>query len=61
VIGEHPEVVKEMRTAYDAWWKVTRPMMVNENVPMSKTRPYWEAFRAQEKSSGIAKWKQPET
>jgi arylsulfatase A-like enzyme len=60
VIDAHPEVVKEMRTAYDAWWKATRPMMVNENVPMSKTRPYWEAFRAQEKAGGIARWKQPE-
>jgi arylsulfatase A-like enzyme len=59
VIGAHPDVVKEMRAAYDAWWKETRPMMVNEAAPLSKTRPYWEAYHAQEKAKGIPRWVSP--
>jgi len=57
VIDQHPEVVTEMRTAYDAWWKETRPMMVNEAVPMSKTRPFHELYEAQLMQTGIPEWK----
>ncbi len=52
-----PEVVAEIRQAYDQWWKVTRPMMVNETAPMSPTRPFHELYHAQLKSSGIPDWK----
>ena len=33
VIDDHPEVVAEMRAAYETFWKETRPLMVNESVP----------------------------
>lgn len=33
VIDQHPEAVRAMRAAYDAWWAETRPLMVNEEVP----------------------------
>ena len=33
VASEHPEVVAEMRTAYDDWWAETLPLMVNEDAP----------------------------
>lgn len=59
VIGRHPEVAAEMKAAYEAFWKEARPLMVNEGVPMSKTRPYHEAYRAQEKDGGIPEWKAP--
>jgi hypothetical protein len=49
-----------MLAAYDAWWKETRPMMVNENVPMSPTRPFHEAYRKQMESTGIPEWKPAE-
>ena len=49
VIDEYPEVVEKMRAAYDAWWQITRPMMVNEGVPMSPTRPYHVLFEQQMK------------
>jgi arylsulfatase len=59
VIEEYPEVVKEMREAYDAWWKKTVPMMVNEDVPMSKTKPFHELYNKQLQTTGIPDWKVP--
>ncbi len=56
VIDKHPDVVKAMRKAYDAWWKKTRPMMVNENVPMSPTRPFHVLYKKQLESGGIPMW-----
>lgn len=55
-IEEHRELADEMLAAYDQWWRETRPMMVNETAPMSPTKPFHEAFRAQEKSEGIPSW-----
>lgn len=59
VIGDHPETVREMRAEYDAWWKSTRPLMVNEAVPPAKTRPYWEAFERQRSTDGVPRWQEP--
>ncbi|QDV68704.1 Arylsulfatase [Rosistilla carotiformis] len=59
VIQDHPEVVQSMREAYDRWWKATRPMMVNEDAPMSKTRPFHVAFERQKRASGIPNWTAP--
>ena len=56
VINQHPDVVAEMRSAWDDWWKATRPMMVNESVPMSATRPFHELYRAQLNAGGIPDW-----
>lgn len=56
VIEQYPEVVREIRTAYDAWWKATRPMMVNETAAMSPTRPFHELYEAQLASGGIPEW-----
>jgi arylsulfatase len=60
VIQDHPQVADAMLAAYDAWWKETRPMMVNEDVPMSPTRPFHEAYRKQMESTGIPEWKPAE-
>lgn len=57
VIDDHPEIVQQMRTAYEAWWKTTRPMMVNETAPMSPTRPFHLAFEKQQADSGIPNWR----
>ena len=57
VANQHPDVIKQMRDAYEAWWKTTRPMMVNETAPMSKTKPFHEAYRKQMQNGGIPKWK----
>ncbi|TWT39478.1 arylsulfatase [Blastopirellula retiformator] len=60
VIDGHPDVAAAMKTAYDAWWKGTRPMMVNETAKMSPTKPFWQAYYAQEKAEGIPAWVPPQ-
>ena len=60
VIEKYPEVVKAMREAYDAWWKETVPMMVNEDAPMSEVRPYHQWYEEQMEGPGIAAWEEPE-
>jgi arylsulfatase len=59
VMDQFPEVVEKMRAAYDAWWKETRPLMVNENVPMSPTRPFHELYQKQLETTGIPLWQPP--
>ena len=59
VASEHPEVVKAMRAAYEKFWKETRPLMVNEDVPMSPTRPFHVLHAKQLKEGGIPEWKAP--
>lgn len=60
VIDEFPEIAKAMRDAYDAFWKETRPLMVNEDAPMSPTRPYHVLFDEQTAAGGIPNWEAPE-
>jgi arylsulfatase len=56
VIDQFPDEVEQFRSAWDAWWKVTRPMMVNESAEMSPTRPFHELYHAQLKQTGIPDW-----
>lgn len=48
VIGAHSEEVVRLREAYDAWWRETLPLMVNENARGPKINPlkelYWRQF-----------------
>ena len=61
VIDQHPEIVASMRSAYDAWWKSTRPLMVNESAPMSPTRPFHVLYGEQIAGpNGIPNWKAPQ-
>jgi len=60
VIAEHPELVQQMRAAYDDWWKKTRPLMVNEDAPMSPTRPFHEWYKQQLETTGIPDWAAPQ-
>jgi len=60
IIDAHPDVVDTMRKEYDAWWKATRPLMVNEDAPMSPTRPFHEAYRQQQADGGIPAWIPPQ-
>jgi arylsulfatase len=59
IIGQNPEIAKEMKAAYDAFWKEARPLMVNEDVPMSPTRPFHVWFEEQQAAGGIPKWEAP--
>lgn len=59
VIEQFPEIVAEMRAAYERWWQDTRPRLINEDVPLSPTRPYHEWYKAQAQSIGIPAWQPP--
>ena len=59
MLNQHPDVVKKMRAAYDQFWKEARPLMVNEDAPMSPTRPFHVWFDEQMKNGGIPDWKPP--
>ena len=48
-----------MRAAYSKFWEQALPLMVNEGVPMSKTRPYHVWYDEQMKAGGIPQWKEP--
>ena len=56
---ENAGVVESMRKAYDDFWKSSRPLMVNETVPMSKVHPYHVWFKEQSMNKGIPTWDDP--
>lgn len=47
IAAEQPEVVKQMKAAYDKWWDDTLPLLVNENAEQPKENPYKTLFRQQ--------------
>jgi len=59
VAEQHPEVVKAMHAAWQQYWKEARPLMVNEEVPMSPVRPYHEWYKTQLENGGIPDWQEP--
>jgi arylsulfatase A-like enzyme len=48
VAAQHADVVAKLSAAYDAWWRETRPLMVNEKAIGPKLNPfaewYWKQF-----------------
>lgn len=48
VIDQHPEVVAELREAYDRWWDDVQPLLVNEEALGPRINPfkelYWKQF-----------------
>jgi arylsulfatase len=48
VIDQYPEVVADMRAAYDQWWSEVLPAMENEDAVGPKINPfkarYWQQF-----------------
>lgn len=40
ISAEQPEVVKQLKAAYDKWWDDTLPMLVNEDAPLAKENPF---------------------
>ena len=59
VSEKNPEMVQAMRAAYEKFWKEARPLMVNEDVPMSPTRPLSSFVRGAIGEGGIPDWKSP--
>ncbi len=48
VIADYPQVVAELRAAYDRWWSDVQPRLVNENATGPAINPfkelYWKQF-----------------
>ncbi len=59
IIDDYPEIVSDMRAAYEKFWNEARPLMVNESAPMSPTRPFHELFEEQSATGGIPVWDPP--
>ena len=59
VADKYPKIVISMRKAYEKFWEETRPLMVNEDVPMSPTRPFHVLYEKQLQNEGIPNWKEP--
>ena len=59
IIEQQPKVAAKMRNAFAQFWKEARPLMVNEGVPMSPTRPFHVQHAKQLKNGGIPDWKPP--
>lgn len=53
VIADHADIAKRMTAAYEAFWKEARPLMANENAPISEVRPYHASYQKQMAAGGI--------
>ena len=59
VSSSYPEVVAEIRKAYDLWWEKTVPLMVNEGLTtqrMQNKYPLIERYKKQVKAGSIPEW-----
>lgn len=59
---QYPEVVEELRAAFDVWWDSTEPYLVNEGLPHvpSEEQPFPVLYEKQLKSKGIPEWEPAE-
>lgn len=57
VSKQYPEVVSQLRKAYDQWWDSALPLMVNEGLPrLSGGHPLHNLYEAQQNAQGIVEW-----
>lgn len=47
MVLQHPDVVREMEAAYDAWWDSVQPYLVNENAVAPLVNPFKDRFGKQ--------------
>jgi len=59
VMTKHPETAQKMLKAYDKWWDEVRPMLVNENEPIDKEKPFVVQYEKQKDAEGIPEWVPP--
>ena len=59
VADKHPEVIAELRKAYDKWWQETLPLMVNEDAAYAPEQPQAVRYEKQKAERGIPDWKAP--
>ena len=44
VIDKHPEVAANLSSAYDQWWAVVQPLMVNEDAVGPAVNPFQKLY-----------------
>jgi arylsulfatase A-like enzyme len=61
VATQYPEVVENLRAAYDDWWESAKPLMVNEGLPTVKPedQPFALLYAKKLKEKGIPDWAPP--
>ncbi len=60
IAADHPAVVADMKAAYEVFWQEAKPLMINEDAPMSPTRPFHVWYEEQIAAGGIPEWQAPE-
>ncbi|MGJ8644823.1 MAG: arylsulfatase [Luteolibacter sp.] len=53
---QHPEVVQELRKAWDEYWLHARPLMINEDASLDVEKPFEKTYLEQKESTGIPAW-----
>lgn len=56
VASSYPEVIEQLRKAYDEWWDSALPLMVNEGLPRLKVHPLHLRYEKQLQETGIPDW-----
>ena len=58
VAEQHPEVVEELRSAYDAWWQSTELLLVNESLPKVEPGEFYlqRLYQKQHEEACIPEW-----
>jgi arylsulfatase len=56
VAGQFPEVIEELKAAFDQWWKETTPLMVNEDHIHSGEQALTSRYNKQLEEKGIPDW-----
>lgn len=60
VTDQYPELVTEMKKAYEKFWDDSRPLMINDGVPLAEEKPYHVNYNEQKATTGIPQWEEPE-
>lgn len=58
VSAKYPEVVQQLRQAYEQWWTSALPLMVNEDLPRvsGPDQPFPKLYKKQKAEQGIPDW-----
>ncbi|MDB9742077.1 sulfatase-like hydrolase/transferase [Akkermansiaceae bacterium] len=54
VTAQHPELVSKMKSAYEKFWDDSRPLMINEDMPLAEKKPYHVDYKKQNDDSRSA-------
>lgn len=56
---QNPDLVSEMKSAYEKFWDESRSRMINEDATLAKEKPFHVDYNKQKAAGGIPDWKAP--